>query len=284
VLVDNCGFRCTPENIYTKWLDRRYNITGRFQNSWWKQDPVEHGQYLAPGDGDLTWVECLYQNIAGSAIQLRLATVDNTSTPPEQSPYWNTERTITLDRVVMLECSIKSGRGAFSFSPKSPGPNTDVVMTGCFIQTKNQTNVDGERRDPGVRVQRASEREASRADHADRRHVHHREQRRRARRGHAARRHPRLQRERDDSTLAREHGAGQVGELPLDPDRAGLPPMSASLVFWVLVLLWLVLGSPWPPSAEMRSTSAWRGSAPSLILFALIFLLGWRVFGWPIQG
>ena len=60
--------------------------------------------------------------------------------------------------------------------------------------------------------------------------------------------------------------------------------MSASLVFWILMLLWLVLGSPWPASAEMRSSSAWRGSAPSLILFVLLFLIGWKIFGWPIQG
>jgi hypothetical protein len=144
--IDNCGFRCTTENLFTKWLDRRYNVTGTYKNSFWKMCPVEHAIYLAPGPGDLSWTECLFQNIAGSAIQLRLATSDN-STPPEQSQYWLTERRIFLDRVVMLECSTDAGRGAFSFSPKSPGPNTDLEMIDCFIQTKNQTNVDGKGHD-----------------------------------------------------------------------------------------------------------------------------------------
>lgn len=146
VRVSGCGFRCTPENIYTKWLMRWYNVTGHVANSFFKACPVEHAIYWAPGDGDLSFDEVLFQNIAGSAIQLRLATVDN-SVPPEQSPYWNTERTIALDNVLMLECSTDSGRGAFSFSPKSPGPNTDIVMRDCFIQTVHQTNVDGKGHD-----------------------------------------------------------------------------------------------------------------------------------------
>lgn len=143
--IDNCGFRCTPENRFTKWLDRRYNVTGVARNSFWKNCPVEHAVYLAPGPGNLLWSECLFQNIAANAIQLRLATVDNTQTPPEQSAYWLTQRKITLDRVLMLECGQQrgGGRAAFAFSPKSPGPNTEIVLLDCFIQTVKQVDVDG---------------------------------------------------------------------------------------------------------------------------------------------
>lgn len=145
VAVTGTGFRCTPENVFTKWLTRWYTVTGRFANSFWKNCPVEHAVYLAPGPGDLEFTECLFYNIAANAIQLRLATVDNTNLPPEQSPYWNTERTILLQRVVMLECGQKrgGGRAAFAFSPKSPGPGTTIICRDVFIQTVKQVDVDG---------------------------------------------------------------------------------------------------------------------------------------------
>jgi hypothetical protein len=58
--------------------------------------------------------------------------------------------------------------------------------------------------------------------------------------------------------------------------------MSIGLVFWILMLLWLVLGlwSNWPGIAD-------RQFAPlgnSVLLFILLLLLGWDAFGPPIRG
>jgi hypothetical protein len=50
--------------------------------------------------------------------------------------------------------------------------------------------------------------------------------------------------------------------------------MPIQIAFWILMLLGLIFGvfnGPAPFS--------WRGSAPSLILFLLIGILGWQVFG-----
>ena len=57
--------------------------------------------------------------------------------------------------------------------------------------------------------------------------------------------------------------------------------MSIGLIFWVLMLLWIIatvsrgLGGASMPWAEPT------GDVLALILF---FLLGWRVFGFIIQG
>lgn len=53
--------------------------------------------------------------------------------------------------------------------------------------------------------------------------------------------------------------------------------MTISLAFWVLMLIWLA-GTWW------RSPVAWPASMPDLLLFILLVLLGWRVFGAPIHG
>lgn len=54
--------------------------------------------------------------------------------------------------------------------------------------------------------------------------------------------------------------------------------MTIGLVFWILMLIWLVFGlwQNWP---------GWQGwGAGNLFQFVLFFLLGWKVFGWPIHG
>lgn len=54
--------------------------------------------------------------------------------------------------------------------------------------------------------------------------------------------------------------------------------MTLALVFWVLMLLWLVLGFVWP-SGEGRARYF-----PWLMHFLLFAVLGWAVFGSPIAG
>ena len=59
--------------------------------------------------------------------------------------------------------------------------------------------------------------------------------------------------------------------------------VTIGLVFWILMLLWLVLGLIWN----------WPGNPAGLpygplgnvvLLFILFFLLGWHAFGPPVHG
>ena len=53
--------------------------------------------------------------------------------------------------------------------------------------------------------------------------------------------------------------------------------MQISLLFWILMLLWAIFGvAPTFPRGE--NVTYW-GFAGSLLLFVLIGLLGWQVFG-----
>ena len=59
--------------------------------------------------------------------------------------------------------------------------------------------------------------------------------------------------------------------------------MQKSLLFWILMLFWLLVGiwGFWPAggAALAYGTIGW-----GLVLFLLIGLLGWKVFGAPLQG
>lgn len=60
--------------------------------------------------------------------------------------------------------------------------------------------------------------------------------------------------------------------------------MSIGFVFWLLMVLWLIFGFywHWPSEGGSNVKVAWFGG--NLLLFILLFLLGWRCFGFPIQG
>lgn len=53
--------------------------------------------------------------------------------------------------------------------------------------------------------------------------------------------------------------------------------MSFGLIYWILMLLWLVFGlwSSWPN---------YKASGGNLLLFILLLLLGWKVFGPPVHS
>lgn len=55
--------------------------------------------------------------------------------------------------------------------------------------------------------------------------------------------------------------------------------MSLGLAFYILMLLWLVLG--WVVGPE---GATWRYYGPNLMLFCLFLLLGWKTFGAPLKG
>ena len=53
--------------------------------------------------------------------------------------------------------------------------------------------------------------------------------------------------------------------------------MSLGLAFWIIMLIWLIFGSYW----------TWGNHyvmGGNIMLFVLLALLGWRVFGAPIHG
>lgn len=53
--------------------------------------------------------------------------------------------------------------------------------------------------------------------------------------------------------------------------------MTLGMCFWIVMLFWLVFGlwAWWPLN---------RANGPSFLLWLLLFLLGWAVFGFPIKG
>lgn len=53
--------------------------------------------------------------------------------------------------------------------------------------------------------------------------------------------------------------------------------MTIGLLFWILMLLWLIWGvwSTWPN---------WQPAGNNLLLWVIIALLGWHVFGPMIHG
>lgn len=57
--------------------------------------------------------------------------------------------------------------------------------------------------------------------------------------------------------------------------------MSVGFIFWLLMLLWLVLGFYWywPRTGTVGNYPMIGGSG---LLFVLLFLLGWSVFGFPV--
>ena len=58
--------------------------------------------------------------------------------------------------------------------------------------------------------------------------------------------------------------------------------MQIGLLFWILMVLWLVFGA-YSNRADLRGGN-YGPLGGSLMLFILILLLGWKVFGSPIQG
>jgi hypothetical protein len=58
--------------------------------------------------------------------------------------------------------------------------------------------------------------------------------------------------------------------------------MTIGFLFWLLMVLWLVFGLYSNRGAIGSGNYGLVGG--NLLLFILLFLLGWRVFGFPIQG
>ena len=59
--------------------------------------------------------------------------------------------------------------------------------------------------------------------------------------------------------------------------------MTLTIFFWIVFLLWILLGWIPPPSGEARAAALWP-TARNILLVILLLILGWGVFGAPIQG
>jgi hypothetical protein len=57
--------------------------------------------------------------------------------------------------------------------------------------------------------------------------------------------------------------------------------MSIGLLFWILMILWFVLGAyvNWPNSSVAPQFQIGN----TFLLFVLLFLLGWGIFGFVLQ-
>lgn len=58
--------------------------------------------------------------------------------------------------------------------------------------------------------------------------------------------------------------------------------MTLQLAFWLLMFIWLIFGLIWNYRPTMVGTYGPVGS--TLLLFMLLVLLGWAVFGAPVHG
>jgi cytochrome b561 len=61
--------------------------------------------------------------------------------------------------------------------------------------------------------------------------------------------------------------------------------MSIGFIFWLLMILWLLFGLywNWPKTPEQKASGV-GALGGNLLLFILLFLLGWKTFGFIIQG
>lgn len=59
--------------------------------------------------------------------------------------------------------------------------------------------------------------------------------------------------------------------------------MTIGFIFWLLMLLWLLFGMYWNWPKE-QTPAGFGTLGGNLLLFVLLFLLGWKVFGFMIQG
>jgi hypothetical protein len=59
--------------------------------------------------------------------------------------------------------------------------------------------------------------------------------------------------------------------------------MTIGFLFWLLMILWLIFGLYWSWPATPAPAAFWPIGG-HFVLWVLLFLLGWKVFGFPIHG
>jgi hypothetical protein len=64
--------------------------------------------------------------------------------------------------------------------------------------------------------------------------------------------------------------------------RRRVETVTIGFLFWLLMLLWLLFGLYWNRSDLRGGNYGIMGG--TLLLFVVLFLLGWKAFGFPIQS
>lgn len=59
--------------------------------------------------------------------------------------------------------------------------------------------------------------------------------------------------------------------------------MTMGLIYWVLMLIWLVFGIILIGGFATGQVAHYGPTVNTLLLFILFLLLGWKVFGRPVQ-
>jgi hypothetical protein len=57
--------------------------------------------------------------------------------------------------------------------------------------------------------------------------------------------------------------------------------MSIGLIFWILMIIWFFFGWVYNNNPSILGPHGWLGN--SVLLFVLLFLLGWHSFGFVIH-
>lgn len=57
--------------------------------------------------------------------------------------------------------------------------------------------------------------------------------------------------------------------------------MPKGMLFWVLMILWFLFGLFWNRAEAAKGNWGFFGS--DLLLFILLFIIGWQLFGFVIQ-
>lgn len=60
--------------------------------------------------------------------------------------------------------------------------------------------------------------------------------------------------------------------------------MPMGYVFWLLMILWFIFGLWWNWPESNSGPKAFGPIGSTLLLFILLFLLGWKIFGFVVQG
>ena len=60
--------------------------------------------------------------------------------------------------------------------------------------------------------------------------------------------------------------------------------MTIGFLFWLLMILWLIFGLWWNWPENSAGPRRFGALGSTGLLFVLLFLLGWKVFGFVIQG
>jgi hypothetical protein len=60
--------------------------------------------------------------------------------------------------------------------------------------------------------------------------------------------------------------------------------MKIGLLFWILMLVWLLFGLWWQWPASNSAAFSFAPVGGSVLLFVVVGILGWKVFGPPLQA